>query len=71
MRKKLITKLAMMYTRTFPPITPNGNNAFGNIKRAAIALLMSVVGGNKTEELIKEVLTEFVEQYELHKEDPA
>jgi hypothetical protein len=38
---------------------------------AAIALLMNIVGGRKTEELLREVLTEFNEWYELHKEDLA
>ena len=71
MRKKLIAKLAQMFTRTFPPLTPNGNNVIGNIKRAIIALLMNVVGGRKTEELLMEVLTEFKEWYESHKGDPA
>lgn len=71
MRKKLITKLAQMYTRTFPPITPNGNNVIGDIKRVIIALLMNIVGGRKTEELLREVLTEFKEWYELHKEELA
>lgn len=71
MRKKLIAKLAQMYTRTFPPLTPNGNNAIGDVKRIVIALLMNVVGGRKTEELLKEVLEEFNEWYELHKEDLA
>ncbi|MBQ1189667.1 MAG: hypothetical protein IIX57_04565, partial [Lachnospiraceae bacterium] len=64
MRKKLIAKLAQMYTRTFPPLTKNGNNMIGDIKRTIIALLMNVVGGSKTEELLKEVLTEFTEWYE-------
>ena len=71
MRKKLIAILSQMYLRTFPPLTPNGNNAIGDIKRTIIALLMNVVGGRKTEEILREVLTEFNEWYELHKEDPA
>lgn len=71
MRKKLITKLAGMYTRTFPPLTPNGNNAIGNIKRTIIAWMMFAVGGRKTEKLLTEILTEFSEWYELHKGDPA
>lgn len=71
MRKRLIAKLAQMYTRTFPPLTPNGNNMIGDIKRTIIALLMNVVGGRKTEELLKEVLEEFNEWYELHKEELA
>lgn len=71
MRKKLIVKLSMMYTRTFPPLTPNGNNAIGNVKRMIIAWLMFVIGGRKTEELLREVLTEFNEWYELHKGDLA
>lgn len=69
MRKKLIAKLAQMYTRTFPPLTPNGNNVIGDIKRTTIALLMFAVGGSKTEKLLEEVLTEFNEWYELHKGD--
>lgn len=69
MRKRLITKLAQMYTRTFPPLTPNGNNMIGDIKRTTIGLLMFAVGGKKTEELLREVLTEFNEWYELHKGD--
>lgn len=71
MRKELIFKLSQMYTRTFPPITLNGNNKIGDIKRTIIAMLMFVVGGRKTEELIREVLTEFTEWHELHKEDSA
>ena len=71
MRKKLIAKLARMFTRTFPPLTPNGNNVIGNIKRTIIVWLMNVVGGRKTEELLMEVLTEFNEWYELHKGDLA
>lgn len=71
MRKKLIMKLAQMYTRTFPPITPNGNNVIGDIKRSLIAMLMFMVGGRNTEELLKEVLTEFTEWYEAHKEELA
>ena len=71
MRKKLIAKLAQMYTRTFPPLTPNGNNVIGNIKRTIIALLMNAVGGRKTENLLMEVLTGFNVWYELRKGDPA
>ena len=71
MRKKLIVKLSQMYIRTFPPLTPNGNNAIGNVKRMIIAWLMFVIGGRKTEELLREVLTEFNEWYELHKGDLA
>lgn len=71
MRKKLITKLAQMYTRTFPPLTKNGNNKIGDIKRTIIATLMFLVGGERTEELIREVLTEFTEWYESHKEGLA
>ena len=71
MRKKLIVKLSQMYTRTFPPLTPNGNNAIGNIKRMIIAWLMFVIGGRKTEELLMEVLTEFKEWHELNKGDLA
>lgn len=71
MRKKLITKLSMMFIRTFPPLTPNGNNVIGDIKRTIIAWMMFVVGGRKTEELLREVLTEFTEWYELHKKDSA
>ena len=63
MRKKLITKLAAMYTRTFPPLTPNGNNAIGDIKRTIIAWTMFAVGGRKTEEILTEILTEFIEEY--------
>lgn len=61
MRKKLITKLSQMYIRTFPPLTPNGNNVIGDIKRTIITLMMSAVGRGKTEELLIEVLTEFTE----------
>ena len=71
MRKKLIAKLAQMYIRTFPPLTPNGNNVIGNIKRTIIAWLMNAVGGRKTEKLLMEVLTEFNKWYEPHKGDPA
>ena len=71
MRKKLIEKLTQMYIRTFPPLTPNGNNVIGNIKRTIIAWLMNAVGGRKTEKLLMEVLTEFNEWHELHKGDPA
>ena len=71
MRKKLIAKLAQMFIRTFPPLTPNGNNVIGNIKRTIIAWMMYAVGGRKTEELLTEVLTEFNEWHELHKGDPA
>ena len=71
MRKKLITKLAMMFTRTFPPLKPNGNNKIGDVKRRLIAWMMFVVGGRKTDELLREVLTEFTEWYELHKGDLA
>lgn len=69
MRKKLITKLAQTYTRTFPPLTPNGNNVIGNIKRTIIALMMFAVGGRQTEVILTEVLTEFTDWYESHKED--
>lgn len=62
MRKKLITKLSQMYIRTFPPLTPNGNNTIGNVKRTILAWLMSVVGGRKTEEILSETLTEFTDQ---------
>ena len=71
MRKKLIYKLSRMYTRTFPPLTKNGNNKIGDIKRAIIATLMFLIGGEKTEELLREVLTEFTQWYESHKEDLA
>ena len=71
MRKKLICKLSQMYTRTFPPLTPNGNNKIGDVKRTIIAILMFMVGGRKTEELLREVLTEFTEWYESHKEELA
>ena len=71
MRKKLITKLAQMYIQTFPPLTPNGNNVIGDIKRVAIALMMFAVCGRKTETTLTEVLTEFNKWYELHKEGPA
>lgn len=71
MRKKLINKLSQMFLRTFPPLTPNGNNVIGNVKRTIITLVMFVVGGRKTKEILKEVLTEFNEWYELHKGDPA
>ena len=71
MRKRLIYKLSQMYTRTFPPLTPNGNNAIGDIKRTIIATMMFMVGGRKTEELLREVLTEFKEWYESHKEELA
>lgn len=71
MRKKLITKLIQMYTRTFPPLTKNGNNKIGDTKRAIIATLMFLVGGRRTETLLREVLAEFTEWYESHKEGLA
>lgn len=71
MRKTLIAKLSRMYTRTFPPIAPNGNNAIGDIKRTIIAMLMFAVGGSKTEEILREILTEFNEWYESNKGDLA
>lgn len=71
MRKKLIFKLSQMYTRTFSPLTPNGNNAIGNAKRTIIAWLMFAIGGKKTKELLLEVLMEFNEWYESHKGDLA
>ena len=71
MRKMLIMKLSQMYTRTFPPITPNGNNAIGNFKRAVIAMTMFAIGGRKTEEILHEVLEEFNEWYETNKGDLA
>jgi hypothetical protein len=66
MRKRIIRKLAQMYTRTFPPLTPNGNNVFGDAKRFIIAILMGLVGGRNTEKIIREVLTEYKEWYELN-----
>ena len=59
MRKTVLEYLMRAHLRTFPPITKNGNNKIGEIKRTIIALLMNVVGGKEVEMLVKEICTEW------------
>lgn len=62
MRKRIIERLLQAHLRTFPPITKNGNNKFGDFKRTIIALCLNVIGGRNVEELAKEIVSEWEKQ---------
>jgi hypothetical protein len=60
MRKNIMEYLMIKYLRTFPPISKNGNNAFGNFKRAWLCFCINVVGGRRTEEMFREIANKWL-----------
>lgn len=64
MRKTITTKLLQLYLRSFPPITPNGNNLFGILKRNFLATMIDLINGGNEKALImaEKILDEWIEQ---------
>lgn len=59
MRKTITTSLLRLYVGSFPPITPDGNNWFGNLKRAFLAILIRLVNGRNWITAIEEIFDEY------------
>lgn len=60
MREKIMEYFLIKYLRTFPPISKNGNSAFGEFKRQMLMIPINLVGGKHTEDLVKKITKRWI-----------